>query len=89
MGVICGSAFAGGAAEAKKAAKIMPSTVTLAAMPDVAAVNLGIFDPPGAWTYNAHFIPRFQCSPKSAKYFGGQMSRFVWKVAYTCKLFPT
>ena len=42
MGVICGSAFAGGAAEAKKAAKI-PSTVTLAATPDVVAMNLGIF----------------------------------------------
>jgi hypothetical protein len=47
MGVICGSAFAGGAAEAKKAAKI-PSTVTLAATPDVAVVNLGILIPPGA-----------------------------------------
>jgi hypothetical protein len=81
MGVICGSAFAGGAAEAKKAAKI-PSTVTLAATPDVAAVNLGIFDPPGrlyAWTYNAHSIPRFQCSPKSAKYFGGKMSVLLGK----------
>jgi hypothetical protein len=49
MGVICGSAFAGGAAEAKKAAKI-PSTVTLAAMPGVVAMNLGIFDPLGACT---------------------------------------